>query len=302
MIMAKRMKTANLNQTRLCYRIVLGAILLFFCLACIIPFVLVISISLTPQNIIDSNGFSLFPKRVTFEAYQYLFKFPETIIRAYGVSFFVTIVGTVLNLVLTATLAYPLSRVDFKHRGKVSLYLFITMIFSGGLVPSYILMTQYLNIGNTLWVLILPSLVVPNNVFLLRMFMQETPSGIYESARLDGASEYRIFTDIVLPIVKPGLATVGMFIVLMYWNDVINARIYITDKDLLPLQNLMDQFTQYIEYIKQNAGTPGMPLTDVPSDPILFAMCLVAAGPMLFVFMFFQKYFVSGLTMGAMKG
>lgn len=305
MVKAKRppRKGRRVDAASLPFRLLFGALLLLFGLFCLAPFIMVVSVSLTPQSIIDEFGFQFIPKEISFEAYQYLFRFPEMIIRAYGVSIFITVVGTILNLVLTAMLAYPLSRMEFRWRKGISFYLFFTMIFSGGLVPSYILIRQYLHMQDTLWVLIIPSLVVPNNVFLLRVFMQGMPNELYESAWLDGASEYRTFTSIVLPLMKPGLATVGLFTVLMYWNEVITGKLYIENSDLLPLQNILDQFTQYIQYIMSHGGsTGGLAITNVPSDSILFAMCLIAAGPMMLVFLFFQKYFVAGLTMGAMKG
>lgn len=293
----------HVDRAALPYRLLLGFFLLLFALFCLAPFLLVISVSFTPQSAIDQNGFQFIPEAFSLDAYKYLFQFPEMLLRAYGVSILITVVGTVLNLVLTALYAYPLSRLDFRYRRGVSLFLFITMLFSGGLVPYFILVKSYLGWENNLLVLIIPQLVVPYNVFLLRVFMQDVPEAIYESARLDGASEYTIFSRIVIPLMKPGLATVGLFIVLMYWNEVFTGKLFITDETLLPLQNVLDQFTQYIRYIMQNGAGGGLPVTAdaIPSDPILFAMCLIAAGPMMFVFLFFQKYFVAGLTMGSIK-
>lgn len=294
----------RVDRASLPWRLVFGVVLVLFGVFCLIPFIMVISVSLTPQSVIDEMGYQFIPQQFSLDAYRYLFRFPEMLIKAYGVSIFITVVGTLLNLLLTALLAYPLSRMEFRHRGKVAVFLFFTMIFSGGMVPYYILVRQYLHMQDTLWVLIIPQLVVPGNVFLLRVFMQDIPGDIYESAWLDGASEYRTFFSIVLPLMKPGLATVGLFSVLMYWNEVITGKLFIENPDLLPLQNILEQFTQYIRYIMQNGGASGgLPVgaDSIPSDPILFAMCLVAAGPMMLVFLFFQKYFVAGLTMGSVK-
>lgn len=289
-------------EAALPYRVLFAIILLLFGLFCLIPFLMVISVSLTPQNLIDENGYHLLPQALTTEAYRFIFTYPGRILQAYGVSIFITVVGTVLNVIISAMLAYPLSRMEFRYRSAVSLFVFITMVFGGGTVPYYILIKQYLHMDDKIWVLIIPQLVVASNVFLLRIFMQGIPQEIYESASLDGASEFRIFRSIVLPLVKPGLATIGLFTALMYWNEVITGKLFITNEKLLPLQNLLDQYTQYITYIMTNGGSSGgLALTNIPTDGILFAMCLVAAGPMVVVFLFFQKYFVAGLTMGAVK-
>ena len=282
---------------------IIYCIILLFALFCVVPFVLVVIISLTPQDLIKENGYRFFPSRLTLDAYKYIFRFPKMILNGYKNSFFITIVGTTLNVFLTLLIAYPLSRPNFRYRRAISFYVFFTMMFSGGLVPYYIMTKQILNLGDNIWVLILPLLVVPNNVFLLRIFIQGgVPEAIYESAKLDGAGEYTILFKLIVPLIKPGIATVTMFIMLMYWNDIITAKLFISDQDLFPLQLLLDNYSEYIKYLSVNSVGAGIiSPVNIPSDSILFAMCVIATGPMLFVFLFFQKYFVSGLTMGAVK-
>ena len=302
--MEKNMKRNKIYTDRaaLPFRALMTALLIGYGIICIIPFVLVVVISFTPQDAIEANGYSFFPAQLSGEAYKYLFEFSEKLIRGYGVTIFITVVGTILNVALTTLLAYPLSRLNFRWHKLVSLWLFITMLFGGGLVPYYILVKQYLHMGDTVWSLIIPALIVPGNVFMLRVFMQSMPESLHESALLDGADEFTILTKIVVPLMKPGIATISLFSVLQYWNEVFTAKLFIeNNKDLLPLQNILDQYTQYINYIMQHGANSFVSSESIPSDALLFAMCLVAAGPMLFVFLFFQKYFVSGLTMGAIK-
>ena len=295
-------KIERIVKGALPYRIIMTAMLLLYGILCIIPFVLVIIISFTSQDAILNNGYNFFPKALSLDAYRYLFEYSGKLIRGYGVTIFITVVGTLLNVFLTVTMAYPLSRMEFRFHKLVSLWLFITMLFGGGLVPYYILVKQYLHMADTIWVLIIPGLVSSGNVFMLRVFMQGMPESLHESAMLDGADEFYILTRIVVPLMKPGIATIALFSVLQYWNEVFTAKLFIeSNKDLLPLQNILDQYTQYINYIMQHGAGAMVTAESIPSDSLLFAMCLIAAGPMLFVFLFFQKYFVSGLTMGAIK-
>jgi putative aldouronate transport system permease protein len=176
-------------------------------------------------------------------------------------------------------------------------------MFSGGLVPSYMLIKQYLNMYDTIWVLIIPLLVQPSNIILLRVFFQSVPTSLFESAKIDGASEYRQLWTIGMPLIIPGIATVTFFSVLMFWNDSYRAIIYIQDTRLIPIQIFLTQMSQYVDYIKKNLGLAGglLNANDVPSESILYAMCVVAAGPMIVLFSFFQKYFVRGLTAGSVK-
>lgn len=280
----------------------LYGVIAMYALFCILPFVLIVIVSFTPQEVISEQGYTFFPSETTLDAYRYIFRFPETILRAYGVSVFAAVVGTVLNLAVTILVAYPLSRKKFRYRKFVSFFVFFTMMFSGGTIPYYIVTKRWLGLGDNIWVLILPLMVVPMHVFLMRVFMQAIPEELHESAVLDGADEFTILSKVVVPLVKPGIVAVLMFILLTYWNDAFTAKLFISDTDLYPLQLLLDNYTEFINSISNSVINSGMLTTaKVPGDAVMFAMSIIATGPMMFVFLGFQKYFVSGMTMGAIK-
>ena len=296
-------KHKKFDDLKLLWKILFYTVLALFGAACVIPFMLVISASFSTQESIYLYGYSLFPREFTLDGYKILFSWPEQIIDAYIVSTVVTGVGTFINILLCILVAYPISNPEFRYRKSVSFFVFFTMMFGGGLVPYYILVKIWLNMGNTYSVMIVPALVSAGNVFLLRIFMQNVPKDIYESARLDGANEYSILFRITVPLTKSGIAAVTLFIVLAYWNDVITARLFITDRDMRPLALLLDQYSSFVNYAGEQAAALGMvPQNSIPKDAMLFAMCVVATGPMLFVFQFFQKYFVEGMIMGSVKG
>ncbi len=284
--------------------VVIYASVILFALFCFLPFVLVISASFSVEKEIVNKGVSLFPRGVSLLAYKYIFEFGNQVVRAYGVSIFVTVVGTVLNMLLMVPYAYAISKPEFRYKRILTFYMFFTVMFSGGLVPTYMLIKQYLNMYGTIWVLIIPLLVQPSNVVLLRVFFQGVPASLYESARIDGASEFRQLFNVGLPLIIPGIATVTFFSVLMFWNDSYTAIIYLpATSDLTPIQVFLTKMSEYVNYIKKNLGSSGGMLNpaDVPSETILYAMCVVAAGPMIILFSFFQKYFVQGLTAGGVK-
>lgn len=292
------------NDLSLPSRIFLHAIIIVFCLLCVLPIILIISISLTSQAEIVRTGYRLIPADISLVAYKYIFKNPVQILRSYYISAMVSVLGTLLSLLLTSMLAYPLSRADFKIKGKVSFYIFFTMLFNGGLVPWYILIVKYLKMEDSLWVMIVPYLVVPWYVLLLRTFFQKIPVAIIEAAKIDGSSEFRTFLTIVLPLSKPGLATVGLFIVLQYWNDWWLSLLFISKDSLMPLQYMLYKMMANIEFLNRQLqnSTVSIDIRDIPSEPARMAMCILAAGPMLFIFPFFQKYFEKGLTVGSVKG
>lgn len=282
--------------------IVIHAAVALFALFCLVPFLLVISASFSVDEKLLLNGVSIIPQGFSLKAYDYIFKFPQQILRAYGVSIFVTVVGTVLNMAFMIPFAYAISKPSFRYARILTFYMFFTVMFSGGLVPTYILIKKYLNMYDSIWVLIIPLLVQPGNVVLLRVFFQGVPASLYESARIDGASEYRQLWSVGIPLIVPGIATITFFSILMFWNDSYTAIIYIENTNLTPIQIFLTQMTQYVNYIKQNLGSGGMiKPEDVPSNTILYAMCVVAAGPMILLFSCFQKYFVQGLTAGSVK-
>ena len=285
-------------------QMIIHFVFILFSLACIIPLVSIISISLSNETDIIKNGYSLFPRVFDISAYAYVLYEPIQIINAFKVSIIVSILGTFISLIVTAGIAYTLSRHDYKFKNPLSFYVFFTMMFNGGLVPTYILISNYLHLKDTIWVLILPYLAVPWFILLLRSFMQKIPYDIIESCMMDGASEFRIFFQIILPLAKPGLATIALFTILQYWNDWWLSLLYIEKESLVPLQYMLYRMMNNITFLtsSSNQMPPGLNNAVIPSESARMAMAILAAGPMLAVFPFFQKYFVRGLTVGAVKG
>ncbi|MDF2922486.1 MAG: sugar transporter permease [Paenibacillaceae bacterium] len=274
-------------------------------LSMIVPFVLIISISLTEEQSIAEYGYQLIPKDFTGRAYSYIFQAPDILLHAYGVTILVTVIGTVLSLLITAMLGYVVSRRDFRYRGPATFYIFFTMLFNGGLVPSYILITQYLHLTNSLWSLIVPSLISPFYIMVMKGFMSKVPFEIIESAKVDGAREIRIFATIVLPLAGPALATLGVFLAFGFWNSWFSALLYINDERWIPIQLLLVRMMQNLDYLTSNSefiGQFGIDTSNFPTLSARMAMAILAGGPMIFVFPFFQRYFVQGLTVGSLKG
>lgn len=282
------------------------ALIIFFAIVCLIiifPFWLLLSASFSNADVLATKGYQIWPKPFDISAYKYVFQNPQQILRAYGVTFIFSVATMVLSSLLMAMVAYPLSRNNLKGRGVINFYLYFTMLFSGGLVPSYLLISRTLHLNDTIWVYILPGLISPWYVFMMRTFFKGIPGEIIESATIDGASEYTIFVKMILPLSKPVLATVALFMFLAKWNDWNTALIYITKPELYSLQYLLQKIMEDINMLKQNqmAGVM-MDSMNVPSETVRMAMAIIVAGPALAVFPFFQKYFVKGLTVGAVKG
>lgn len=287
-------------------KIFANAVFIFLCLCCVVPMLLVLSISLTPDKDIGLYGYQLIPKAITFEAYAYILKYFTNIYRSYGVTIFVTVVGTVAGVAITSMVAYPLSRKDLKYRNAISMFLFFTMLFNGGLVASYILITRYLHLKNNILVLILPMLVSPWNVMLMRNFFSSSvPFSIIEAAKIDGASEFGAFLRIVVPISKPTFATIALFLALGYWNDWWLALMYIDEPSLYPLQYTLQSILLNIQVMLNNANLSNQmqdAMKEIPTENSRMALCMLATIPILFAYPFFQKYIVSGLTVGSVKG
>lgn len=273
----------------------------------IIPFVLIISASFTDEQALLENGYGLIPSVFSTEAYRYVFRTPQQLIDSYKITILYSITATVLGVIIMSMMAYPLSKPNYKYRKPVTFFIFFTMLFSGGLIPSYIWMTKYLHLGDTIWVYILPFLVNAFHVIVIRTFFQGLPLSMTEAAKIDGASELQIFFRIVLPLSKPVIATISLLTLLARWNDWNTALIYIKSTELYSLQYLLQKILREAEFVKNMADSSpvagiDLNVSNLPSTTIKFAMCMVAAGPMLVVFPFFQKYFAKGLTVGAVKG
>lgn len=282
---------------------------IFFLVYCVVlfvvPFLLILSISFTDESVLN-QGYKLIPTKFSLEGYKIIFRTPEKILRSYLVTGGEAFLGTFLAVMIMALCAYPLSRQNFKWRKIITFYIFFTMLFGGGLVPSYILNTQYLGLRNSFWVLVLPFMSNAFYLIIMKTFFLGIPTSLIESAKIDGASELKIFHKIILPLSKPVLATISLLFLLDRWNDWFTSLLYITDDSLNTLQYLLQRVLREIEFLKQMAAesnvTMDMSEFSTPVESMRFGMCIVAAGPMLIIFPFFQKYFVKGLTVGSVKG
>lgn len=269
---------------------------------CFVPFWLIVIGSLSRESDIVLNGYSLWPEHFSLEAYKMVFQIPERIIQAYGVSVFITTVGTVMALFVSTMAAFVLMRKDFKYRNKMAMFLYFPSIFSGGMLPSYLLISKYLGLKDSIWALILPGMISAWNIFLLRNFMSDIPDSIMESAKLDGASDFKIFYKLYLPLSKAGLATIGLFTALGYWNNWSNAMLYIDQPSKYPLQYLLYNMLSNIQGVKEMAAAAGAAMPELPSETYKMAMAVVTTGPIILLYPFVQRYFVKGITVGAVKG
>jgi len=269
------------------------------------PFILIVSVSLTDESALASFGYSFLPSRCSTLAYEYLLQTPMVILRAYGNTLFITLAGTLLSILLTSIIGYVISRRDYALRSPLTVFVFIPMMFSGGLVPFYILVTQYLHLKNSLWAIILPGLLSPFYVLIMKGFMSKIPYEIIESAKMDGAGEWRIFFRIILPLSTPALATLGLFIAFNYWNEWFNALLFIDDDRRVPLQLLLVRIMNTLDFLRNNSEYIqglGIDMSQFPNESVRMALVVMVAGPMMFVFPFFQRYFVQGMTVGSLKG
>jgi putative aldouronate transport system permease protein len=276
------------------------------CLLCLVPLILIIAISFSREDDLIRYGFRLIPLRISFDAYTMIFQSPARLLRAYQISLFTTAVGTVIHLTCTAMMAYALSRPYFRLRRFFSFYIFFTMLFSGGLVPYYILMTQYLRLSNNVWALIVPFMFGAYNAFLMRTNFQALPMSISESAKIDGAGEFSIFIRLILPLSAPTVATVGLFVSLSIWNDWYQSLLFINKPRLYSLQMMLQMMLASVQAIQNDMNSQFarelLKTRRLPAESLKMAMCLVAIGPIVVLFPFLQKYFVRGLTVGSIKG
>lgn len=274
----------------------------FIAFICLVPFIVLISGSFSNEQTVRMNGLSLLPQDFTTEAYEFVFRQPWDIIRAYGVTIFITAVGTGVGLIFLTMTAFVISRKDFKYRNVISFYFYFTTLFNGGMVCTYIFYIQYYNLKDSFLALILPGLTPVFYMLIMRNFVNGIPSALIESAKIDGAGELRIFFQIVLPLLGSGLATIGLFIALGYWNDWYNAMLYINTEEKFPLQYMLYNMTQKAAALSRVASQLGIPVEDLPSTTLKLAMACIATGPIILLYPFLQKYFVKGVTIGSVKG
>ncbi len=279
---------------------------IFFVISCLmylIPFWLLIAISFTDEAAISQYGYQLIPKAWSTAAYEYVFANPKQIIDSYKTTIAFTVIHTFLAILVQALYAYPLSRPNFKFRKFCTWFVFFTMLFSGGLVPSYLINTKMLHLGNTFWIYIFPGCVSAWNIIVMRTFFQGLPESLVESAKVDGASELRIFFQIILPLSKPCIASLAFMTAVTTWNNWNTSLIYIRDAELYSLQYMLQKILREVEFVEKMAAETGM-LADyeTPTEAMRYATAILAAGPILIIFPFFQKHFTKGLTIGAVKG
>ena len=291
------------------FQLLINIVMMVIVLTVVLPFLLVFISSITDENVLIRNGYSFFPQKISLYAYQYIIGQGGKILRAYGVTIFVTFVGTALNLAMSALLAYPLSIKTLPYRRAITFFVFFTMLFNGGLVPTYLMYVNYFHIKNTLWALIVPNLLLSaNNVLMIRSyFITSIPEALFEAAKIDGAGHMKIFTVLALPLGKPILVTMGLFSGLAYWNDWTNGLYYLSGNNgqkLYSIQNLLNQMITNIQYLSSGkvAGKIGAEVAKLPATSIRMAIAFIAMLPLFVIYPFLQKYFAEGITLGAVKG
>lgn len=280
-----------------------GYVLVTLCAAvCLVPFIIIVSSSLTSEQSIIRGGYALWPREFSLEAYRTIFQNPLVIVRGYGVTILVAVVGTVCSVFLNVMTGYVLQRRDFRWRNVLSFYFFFTTLFSGGLVPWYILCVKYLGLRDNLLALIVPTLVSVWNILLVKGYMNGIPFEITESAKVDGANDFIIFVRLILPVAKPVVATVGLFTALTYWNDWFSCMLFINDEKLYSLQYLLYKLMGSIQAMRNIASQSGALVQSIPIESTKMALTVVVTGPIVLLYPFVQRFFVKGITLGAVKG
>ncbi len=301
------------------YKIAIHLFFILVCLTFILPLMLVISISFSSESSViassaGSGGYSLFPKDFTLDAYKLAFRSPQAMLQGYWITASQAVLGTVLSCIVAGMVAYPLSRTSFAYKKPITFLIFFTMLFGGGMIPTYIIYTNWYHLLDTYWVYILPGLAGGAwNTLVIRTFFKGLPESLFESAKIDGARELTIFFRIAMPLSTPVFATIGFMMLVGKWNDWNTSLIYIRSSHLYTLQYMLQRIlneAQFLKNLMQNSDLAAMAAqvgadgsnSAAPAETLKYAMCVIAAGPMLVIFPFFQKYFASGLTIGAVKG
>ncbi len=282
-------------------QIALHMVFLALMVVYILPILVLIASSFTDETALIQNGYSLIPSRFSLEAYVTAFRNPMKMVMAYGVNIFYTLLSTALSTLVVSLLAYPLSRDNFIWQKQLNFFVYFTMLFSGGLVPSYLLIRNILHLDDTIWVYIVPCLVSAYNVLIVRTSYRAIPNELVEAAKIDGAHELYICFRIIIPLSKASIASVSFLYLVDRWNDWMTSMLYIRNPDLYSLQYLLQKLLREAEALK-NYAAAGDASAAMPTETLRFAMALVAAGPVLLIFPFFQKYFTKGMTLGGVKG
>ena len=296
------MRKKIISRDVLVFKAVGYPLIFLFAAVCLIPFLIVIGSSFTAESYIIRNGYSILPKEWSIESYATIFRSPMAIIRAYGVTIFVTTAGTVLSVFLNTMAGYVLQRKDFEWRNKLSFFYFFTTLFSGGLMPWYIMCVKYLHLKDSIWAMILPGIVSVWNILLVKGFMAGIPLEMTESAKIDGAGDFSIFLRLIWPLSKPVIATIGLFTALTYWNDWYNSMLFINNDHLYSLQYQLYKLLNDARVLRQLASEAGIVVDTVPIESMKMALTVVVTGPIVLLYPFVQRYFIKGLTLGAVKG
>lgn len=294
-----RIKT---EKSTIAFNVMGYVILTIISIACLLPFWVIITGSFTPEREIIAEGFKLWPSGISFDSYRAMFSNPTQIFDAYKVTIVLTVAGTIIGLFIMAMAGYVLTRKDFKYRNGFSFYIYFTMLFSGGLIPWYILIVKYLDLKDSYLSLLLPFMISAFNILLMKGFMATIPESISESAKIDGAGDFTIFIKLILPLATPGLATVGLFLALSYWNEWFLANMFITSPTKYPLQFLLYKILASAAVLKTNFAVAASSGMKPPAETLKMAAAVVVTGPIVFLYPFVQRYFVKGLTIGAVKG
>lgn len=275
----------------------------FFSICCLLPFLLVLGTSFTSESAIKRFGFNFWPREFSTFAYKIVFENPGLILGSYLVTIGITAVGTALGLFLVAMTGYALQRPDFAYRNRISFFIYFTTLFSGGLVPFYLLITQYLSLKDNYLAVLLPGLLSPFLIIMMKNFVRSIPHAITESAKIDGAGDFTIFVRLILPMTTPALATIGLFIALGYWNEWYNSMLFLSaDMKYRPLQLFLYNVITSADFIRNSAASSNVELRDVPLESMKMATAIVATGPVILFYPFVQRYFIKGITVGAVKG
>jgi len=298
-------KSMNTSKGDKILHIVFHIVLILIAVCCVYPFLIIVSSSFTPDSVISKNGYSAIPREFSVYAYTTIFNNPSAILSAYEVTIITTVVSTVAGLFLESTYGYVISRRDYRYRQILAFFVFFTMLFNGGLVPTYILISKWLHLKDNILALIIPVVCNAWHIMMLKGFFQSIPTSLIESAKIDGAKEFTIFFKIIIPLSKPALATIGLFILLASWNEWYSSLLYITSENKVKLQYLLMTIMKNIQFLNSGEGAAlagSVGAESLPTMSARMAMCVLAAGPIVAVFPFFQKYFVKGITVGAVKG
>ena len=293
----------KMGRSTVFVRIVSYLVVTLFALVCLLPFILMISASFSTESIINKEGFGLLPKGFTIAAYSWVFRYPKMIIGSYAVTILMTVGGTVVGLFIIAMTGYALQRKDFAFRNGISFFIYFTTLFSAGMAPTFIWVSRYLNLKGNYMAVFLQLLMTPWLIILMKNFTKSVPHEITESGKIDGAGDFKIFISLVLPMLKPALATVGLFLALGYWNEWYNSMLYLGSAvTYKPLQYYLYNIINQASALKSSVAGANVSVSSLPSNTLKMATAVVATGPIIFLYPFVQKYFISGITVGAVKG